>query len=412
MIKVVPRSRSNIDPQMLVYVLERLVSTTAEAVENIPIFLELLDQPVKDPTLRPFNVEKWKELLHITLGLLRDQSTFSSTAACTLARTMMICYNHETADQQLCLTLEHQLGSLEHADRSPRVPLNLLFSSYWPFYLGYSNRGDVWRAIAFLEPSDAADTELFWMVNTFYRTMQSARRFHSHLDFFVAVLTYVSSTEQSKRSQVPLTAAVIYAMHTITLALDQGGINSIDGLFILPGNVSTSESVPTAFCQIDGVDALELWSDDCIKFAQDLLQLDCPVYLRHDFQLSLIAALYIDSTKQAHARSTFADLVKYTSITDIRSQFPDAYDHGKLAVYQYMAVSQHPLDQDGYPLAALYRVTENDIREHSTLRLSGLYILEIAVKHIHKTASSSSDWLKKWPFGLIVTAAGEERVPG
>jgi hypothetical protein len=44
----------------------------------------------------------------------------------------------------------------------------------------------------------------------------------------------------------------------------------------------------------------------------------------NDFQLSLIAALYIDSTKQAHARSTFADLLKYTSITDIRlnSQMP------------------------------------------------------------------------------------------
>ena len=342
-IKVVPRSRFNIDPQMHVHVLERLVSTTAEAVENIPIFLELLDQPVKDPTLRSFNVEKWKELLHITMGLLRDQSTFPSSAARTLARTMMICYNRETADQQLCLTLQHHLGSWDAADRSTRVPLNLLLSSYLPFYLGYSDRGDLWRAIAFLEPSDAADIELFWMVNTFHRTMQSAHRCHRHFDFFVAVLTYVSSTEQSRRSQVPLTAAVIYAMHTITSALDQGCINSIGGLFILPGNVSTSESVPAAFCQLDGVDALDLWSDDCIQFAQDLLKLDCLPHWHHDFQLSLIAALHIDSTKQPHARSTFEDLVKYTSITEVRLQlFSDAYDQGKLAVYWYMAVSATP----------------------------------------------------------------------
>jgi len=86
-----PRSRSDIDSQMHVHVLERLVTTTAEAVENIPIFLELLDQPVKDRTLRPLNVEKWRKLLHITFGLLQDQSTFSVSAACTLARTVMTC---------------------------------------------------------------------------------------------------------------------------------------------------------------------------------------------------------------------------------------------------------------------------------------------------------------------------------
>jgi hypothetical protein len=71
---MVLRSRSGIDPLTHVHVLERLVTTTAEAVENIPIFLELLDQPVKDPTLRPSDMEKWKGLLHITSRLLRDQS--------------------------------------------------------------------------------------------------------------------------------------------------------------------------------------------------------------------------------------------------------------------------------------------------------------------------------------------------
>ena len=111
--KVTPRSRSNIDPQTHVHVLERLVSITARAVENIPVFLELLDQPVKDTTLRPFNVEKWKELFHITFGLLRDQPTFPISAACTLARTIMICYNPETADQQLVGTLQYHLGSRE-----------------------------------------------------------------------------------------------------------------------------------------------------------------------------------------------------------------------------------------------------------------------------------------------------------
>jgi hypothetical protein len=384
--KIVPRSRSDIDPQAHVHVLERLVSTTAQVVENIPIFLELLDQPVKDPTLRPFNIDKWKELLHTTLGLLGDQSTFSTSAACTLTRTMMICYNPETADQQVCLTLRHHLGRRETDEKGSRMPLNLLFSSCLSFWLGASH--DMLRTIGFLEPSHAADAELLWMVNTYHRAMQSQRR--TRFEFFTAVLTYVSSTEQSRRSPVPLTAAVIYATQNTT-AVD-----------IQPGTVSISESVPMTFHQIDGIDALDLWSDDCIQIVRDLFQ------WRQDdgFQLSLIAALYIDSTKHAHAHSIFADLIKYTNVTGITSRWSDAYGH-KLAIYGYMAVSQKPLNRDGYPLVTLYKVIRYTIRDHSILHLPGLHILEIAVKHGHKTAPLSSDWLKKEPFGLTVIAPGE-----
>ena len=407
--EVVPRSRSDINPQMHVNVLERLVTTTAEAVDNIPIFLELLDQPVKDVTLQPFNVEKWKELLHITLGLLRDQSTFSVSAACTLARTMMICFHHKAADQQLCLTLQYHLDSPGTGDQRPRVPLNLFFSSCLPFWLGNLHRGDMWRTIAFLAPNDSADAELLWMVNTFHRTMRSSVLFY--LEFFVAVLTYVSSTEQSRRSQVPLTAAVVYAIHTIRSALDQGDVDSINGLCILPGTVSASGPVPMTFCQVDGIGSLDLWSENYVQFVKDLLQWHWPADWHDDFQLSLIAALYIDSTKQAHARSIFADLLKYTSITYIQLRFSGAYDSGKLAVYWYMAVSQKPVNQDGYPLAALYDVIESTITQHSTLQLPGLHILEIAVRHVHK-ASPSSDWLKMHSFGLQVISPGErDRTP-
>ena len=214
-IKVIPHSHSDIDPWTHVHVLERLVTTTAHVVENIPIFLELLDQPVRDATLRPLNVEKWRELLHITLGLMRDQSTFSVPAACTLARTMMDCYNNEMADQQLCHTLQLQLGSPVTDGPGSHVPLNHLFSLYLRSWLCHSAGDDIWRNIAFLEPSGAADAELLWMVNTFHSTMHSNDVLREHFEFCVAVLAYISSTEQSRRSQVPLTAAVIYAIHTI-----------------------------------------------------------------------------------------------------------------------------------------------------------------------------------------------------
>jgi len=379
--KVVSRSRPGIDPQTHVDILERLVSTTVEAVESVPIFLELLDQPVKDNALRPFNVEKWKELLDITLGLLRDRPASPVSAACTLARTMMICYNRETPDRQLCLTLQRHLGSKESDAQKSRTPLNHLFHSWLGLWLGHSTPYDVWRAIAFLEPSDAADAELLWMVNTSHRTIRPEIRDGTDLPFFVAVLTYVSSTEQSRRSQV-------------------------ESLCLLPGTVSTSLSVPMTFCQVDGIDALDLWSGDCIQFVQLLLQRE------DELRLPLIAALYIDSTKQAHARTTFTDLLRDTSMTNVRLQYSGAYNHGKLAVYWFMAITQKPLDQRRYPTAALYDVIEKTIIEHSTLRLSGLHILEMAVTHVHKTTSHSSNWLTKLPYGLrVVAPVQDSRIP-
>ena len=404
--KVVPHSRPEFDPQTHVHVLERLVTTTAQAVENIPIFLELLDQPVRDATLRPFDVEKWRELLHITLGLLRDQSSFSVSAACTLARSLTICYNSETADQQLCHTLQVRLGSTATINPVSRVPLNLLFSCYLRSWLSHFVGDGMWRTIASLEPSDAADAELLWMVNTFHSTIHSEDVLRDRFGFYVAVLAYVSSTEQSRRSHVPLTAAVLYALYIIRAESDQRSGGAIDRRYVLPGIVSTSESVPLTFCQVDGTDALNrwMWSKDCIQFVKDLLQ----SYQDDEFQLSLIAALYIDSTKHADARSTFGELLELTHITNIRSRFSDAYDQGKLAVYWYMALSQKTLDHPGLPPANVYNVIENTIATHSTLRVSGLRIMEIAVKYVHKATPLSSDWLEKRGHMVRVLGRGKQ----
>jgi len=369
----VPRSRSGIDPQTHVRVLERLVTVTEEAVENIPTFLELLDQPVKDPTLRPWTMETWNELLHITFRLLGDQSTFPVSAAWTLARNMMICYNYDTADQQLYLTLQNHLGSRETGDEKSRMPLNVLFSSYLSFWLRQSDGYELWRKIAFLEPSDAADAELLWMVNTSHRTMLGRSLPLKRLVMFsTAVLTYVSSTEQSSRSKIPLTFAVLYAMRAIR-AIHEGAINPIEGLYILPATVSTSAPVPMTFCGVDCTDALDLWSQDCIQSARDLLQWSpsVSVGILADFRLSLIAALYIDSTKQAHARSDFADLLNHTNITDLRLFYPGAYDDGKLAIFLYMAVFRKPFEYDHDPLAALHHVIRGIIFELSPLQFWG-----------------------------------------
>jgi len=67
----------------------------------------------------------------------------------------------------------------------------------------------------------------------------------------------------------------------------------------------------------------------------------------------------------------------------------------------YMAVSRDPLFENRHP-AILYDVIENVITKLSTLKLSGLHILELAVKCVDKTAPPSSDWLRKVSVGLEI----------
>jgi len=426
--EVVPRSRYQIDPQTHVDVLERLVTTTAEAMENIPLFLELLDQPVKDPALWPSNVEKWKQLLHITLGLLGDPSTFSDSVARTIARNVLFCYGG-TADEYLSrrlITLFEHMGS---GQTGTRKPLNYLFAGYLKYHIGSYTRisGDLCDIIASLEPSDAADAELLWMVNTIPRYMIWKRLprsfvYHESLRLLAAVLTYVSSTEQSRRSEVSLTAAVIHTMYTIKSAFDKRAMNSILGHDILPWTVlTTSDSMSMTFHHVD---ALGLWSGRCVELASALLQphthwSGTDAHSVWIFQLPLIAALYIDSTRQAgHASTTFAKLLKLPNIRDITMStwnWADAYDHTKLVGYWYMALFQELLHLDyseASPFLDIGRVLIGIIRHCHKRGLSALRLLDTFVKHLSPTASSSSNLLFRDDHYLYCKVPGGHITPG
>jgi len=256
---------------------------------------------------------------------------------------------------------------------------------------------EVFRTIASLESSNTTDAELLWMVNTIPKHIAWKRVLWGKFDyyqFFAAVLTYVASTEQSKRSQVPLTAAVIHAMHTIESAVDKGSID------ILPGTVLiTSDSMSMTFYQVDALD--DLWSDHCVELASALLQphtrwSEIDVYCVSRFQLPLIAALYIDSTRQAgRAFTDFAKLLKLPNITGITTrtwEYVDLYDQMKLAGYWYVALFQEPRDHPGignYPFRDIGDVTMRTIEHRLVITLSALYLLDLSVEHLHATASSS-----------------------
>ena len=408
--EAVTRSHSRIDPQTYVDIFERLVTTTAEAVENIPVFLELLDQPFKDPALRPSNMEKWNDLLRTTLGLLGDPSTFSDSVARTIARSVLFCYDGESTDEQLSRRLTYHFENMCSDQTGKHNSLNSLFAPYLRHYCSILPipLSKVSSTIVSLEPSNPADSELLWMVNTIHKS--ELWKDYSHavflsLDFFAAVLTYVSSTEQGRRSHVPLTAAVIYAMHTIKSAVETSGIDSIDGPYILPGTVlTTSESMSVTFHQVDGLD---LWSDDCVALASFLLQPHTRWSGFHDtmvwkFQLALIAALYIDSAKQAHHASTaFAKLLTLINIPDLTKDtwgWVDVYDQTKLASYWYMALFQEPIYQkysQSSPVQDIGHVIIQVIDHCSEIRLSALHLLELSLKYLCAMASSSSNLLTR-----------------
>jgi len=76
-----------------------------------------------------------------------------------------------------------------------------------------------------------------------------------------------------------------------------------------------------------------------------------------------------------------------------------------------MAFSQKPIDQDCDPLATLFGVIWSIITEQSTLQLSDLHVLDIAVNYIQNTALPSSDWLRRASSGLIITPPGDKIGP-
>ena len=369
------------------------------------MFLDLLDQPVKDLTLRPSNVDKWKDLLRTTVGLLGDPSTFSDSATRTISRTLMFCYDSsDPAEQKLSQRLQYHFDHMSPGQTDKNKPLNSLFASYLHYYFG-DPPFDLWTVrstIASLEPSNAADMELFWMVNTFHSSFRQGSGLTficgQALQFFTAVLTYVSCTEQSRRSQVPLTASVIYAMHTIKSALDTDSISSINRPYLLAGTaLATSESMFETFHQQD---ALNLWSDDCVKLSSSLLQ-PCTNWPVQDateiwkFQLPLIAALHIDSTKASARPSTaFAQLLLSTNIPDITEvtwDWASLYNQTKLAGYWYMALFKEPIHQVNSPIQDIAHVTIQTLwRCYSEIRLPALHLLDNSVKQLCALAPSSS----------------------
>ena len=398
------------DPRTYSQIAEWLVRT-AEPQGNVPLLLELLDQPAKYPILRPSNVRRWEQLVCTTLELLGDPSTFSDPVARVIVRNAPFWYKSADQFQELPQSLKKHVDRMCSGQSGKR---NSLLALYLHYCCKIPSAGPlaVSSTIASLEPSEAVDAELLWMVDTIHQSLlrngSQTSVFPLALEFFAAVLTYVSSTEQSRRPQVPLTAAIIYAMHAIESALATGDIHAIEKPYVLPG-IATSQSTSLTFHRIGSFD---LWSGDCAKFASDLLKLQTGPGINdgiYKFQLALFAALYIDSTMPAGpASTTFAALFKPPNIpcdiTMSPSEWAEAYNQTRLAVSQYMALIQEPFYRKlpgNSPSQNIGDVIMQTIQHCSEIRLSSLHLLDISVKRLREMASPSSILLTRRADGSL-----------
>ena len=150
---------------------------------------------------------------------------------------------------------------------------------------------------------------------------------------------------------------------------------------------------------------MDLWSDDFIKLASAILQPDThwPRFAFDagniwKFQLPLIAALYIDSTKaSAQPSIAFTQLLQSTNITSITEATwsrASVYNQAKLAGYWYMVLFKAPIHQVDSPIQHIAHVIKQTIDHCSELRLSALHLLDLSVRQLCIIEPSSSIFIK------------------
>ena len=414
LIKMITRPAQPIIPTSKTYfdIVERLF-VTAEALEDGPVLAALLDQPVKQPLLWASDVEKWgkewgkewAKLVGMTLKFLGDPSTFHDSVARTITRNMPFWYDGGPTHQQLSQKLITHFHHVSPGQTGQHQGPNSLFAPYLSYCCGpFSNSVELSSpipslssTIASLKPSDAIDGELFWMVNTIHKTplWKSSQSF----EFFSAVLVYVSSTHQSRRSKVPLTGAILHVMHSIR----RNSIHSIKPY--APGSEAPI---------FDPINQPEPWSDDCSKIATYLLQphkagsgpCDDDVW---KFQLALIIALYVDSTTKPVSSTGFVKLLNILDIPDAvimsTSTWAAAYGQTNIAGYQYMALFKESLYQDGSHFRDIGYIVAQTIQRCSPkeIPLSAMEFLDIYIGALRQKATSTPNPLTRAPNGGSLT---------
>jgi hypothetical protein len=149
---------------------KRLYSATFKAVENFPVFIELFDQWVHTPSLRPLSVSDWYEVLPLVKPYLLSPSLFNELGPLPVARLLLCSDSDEFPSERktIITSLGKGPGNTTESPSIKQMYIHLLGSpeSDW------SLAGQVVRE---LDADSDTTIELRWILNwiTFRYLIQS-----------------------------------------------------------------------------------------------------------------------------------------------------------------------------------------------------------------------------------------------
>jgi len=241
---------------------QRLAQKTSEATDNIPVFLELLNQPVIYPYLRPRAIPEWQNLFQTVLRQLGDLSTFTAPVARTIARTFLTCYDADTFDRQLHLQL---CNSLDNSDPgSDCQPLDNLYLELMRYCFNKDQQRiedftvlcDIVRRF---EESEVVDAELFWLVDSLrLYGLLGAEGAPFGMAFLRSVLIYLTKRPLTERQDSPLTWVTLWAANRFLVGprREQEKLQSLCERYVAPALLGHTISCSDAglFCQLNSIE--------------------------------------------------------------------------------------------------------------------------------------------------------------
>ena len=194
---------------------ERLYAATSKAVENLPVFIELLDQWVHTPSLRPHSMSTWHQILPLVQPYLSNASLGKVFGLRSAAR-LFLCFGSEvfsSGQQVVIAALEKHVGNTGESSSIEQLYIHLL-----------NHQEPDWSLACALVPRLEADNgtviELRWIINWItYRFLEKSQGFPDECD-----LSWVSSM----RDIIPfLRNTAIFIIQNKMVNDDHGLFNSL-----------------------------------------------------------------------------------------------------------------------------------------------------------------------------------------
>jgi len=253
-------------------ILKRMIETTPEGSDNIPLFLAILDQPLTHGYLRPQSVTVWKRLFDLVFPVLRsDPSLVTPSTLRTLIRTWNF-YSESINAIDLAVTERFSMVTVEvlkggepealFADKLRQVPERL-----------YS----LCEPLEKLEWNEDIAAELLWVIDTLpvhSPNIDSRGRRDGIVMLLRSSLIYLYQAPVHSRLYGPLLRTMTLVVLSLAMrGPDSGAPSQQTRRYVFSGE-SQQPFSDTVFCvtpdvleHTGGRRSLELFLDACMRVA-------------------------------------------------------------------------------------------------------------------------------------------------